>query len=375
MAGKKKSKERAEFRKNRTPRARQTGWTRQFESHGFADKDTETSERVSGKGELTRKRTVAVADSSANTAELSAADQRLTLRGRVISMHGLTSVVEADDGQEYRCATRRVLKTLATNQRHILAAGDIVQFRPAPNWEGLVERVEPRYGVLSRQIRGRQQILVANVDLLLIIGSVAEPYLKPNLIDRFLVAAEKAAVQPLICLNKIDLVEPSTLAPVAGVYSQMGYRVLLTSATTGFNIDRLRQSLAGRQSVLVGQSGVGKSSLMNAVEPGLGLRVSAVSAENKKGRHTTTSALLLRLADGGHVIDTPGLRQFQLWDTIPQEVAGLYRDIRPLVSHCGYPDCTHIHEQDCAVKNAVADGRLDSRRYESYCHLFAGDWE
>jgi ribosome biogenesis GTPase len=125
--------------------------------------------------------------------------------------------------------------------------------------------------------------------------------------------------------------------------------------------------------VVAGQSGVGKSSLLNAVEPGLGLRVGEVSEENQKGKHTTTSARLIPLAAGGYVVDTPGIRQFQLWDVIPEEVAGYYRDLRPYVNLCRYPDCTHTHEADCGVKNAVADGRLDVRRYESYCHLFAGD--
>jgi ribosome biogenesis GTPase len=153
----------------------------------------------------------------------------------------------------------------------------------------------------------------------------------------------------------------------------MGYRVHLVSASTGCGIDRLRRLIAGKESVVAGQSGVGKSSLLNAIEPELALRVGEVSRENEKGKHTTTVARLIPLQIGGFVVDTPGIRQFQLWDIIPEEVAGLYRDIRPYVSLCRYPDCTHTHEADCAVKDAVADGRLDARRYESYCHLCSGD--
>jgi ribosome biogenesis GTPase len=125
--------------------------------------------------------------------------------------------------------------------------------------------------------------------------------------------------------------------------------------------------------VIAGQSGVGKSSLLNAVQPGLGLAVSKVSAETQKGRHTTTTARLIPFDGVGYVVDTPGIRQFQLWDVIPAEVAGLYRDLRPLVSLCAFPDCTHNHESGCAIKDAVADGWLDARRYESYLHLFAGE--
>jgi ribosome biogenesis GTPase / thiamine phosphate phosphatase len=214
-----------------------------------------------------------------------------------------------------------------------------------------------------------------NVDQLLIVASAAEPYLKPNLIDRLLISAHKTGVRPIICINKIDLVDSASLQPLVGVYSQMGYRVLLLSASTGLGIDRLRRAMSGRASAVAGQSGVGKSSLLNAVDPQLQLRVRAVSVETQKGRHTTTTARLLPLAIGGYVVDTPGIRQFQLWDVIPEEVAGYFRDLRPYSNHCRYPNCTHTHEDHCAVKDAVADGRLDLRRYESYCHLIAGEMQ
>ncbi len=221
-------------------------------------------------------------------------------------------------------------------------------------------------------MRGRRQVLVSNVDQLLIVTSVLEPRLKPNLLDRMLVAAEKGRVRPIVCINKIDLDEPANLLPLVGVYSRMGYTVLLVSAKTGFGIDRLRRLVAGRESVVAGQSGVGKSSLLNAIDAGLHLRVGRVSEENEKGRHTTTTARLLPISGSGFVVDTPGMRSFELWDVIPEEVAGYFRDLRPFVNMCKFPDCTHTHEDDCAVKDAVTDGLLDDRRYESYCHLFAG---
>jgi ribosome biogenesis GTPase len=155
----------------------------------------------------------------------------------------------------------------------------------------------------------------------------------------------------------------------------MGYEVHLVSAATGVGIDRLRRRLVGKASVVAGQSGVGKSSILNAADASLGLRVSQVSEQTEKGKHTTTTATLIPLSAGGFVVDTPGIRQFQLWDVIPAEVAGYYRDIRPYVSLCRFPSCTHTHEADCAVKDAVADGQIDARRYESYCHLFTGDAE
>jgi ribosome biogenesis GTPase len=187
------------------------------------------------------------------------------------------------------------------------------------------------------------------------------------------ISAHHSGLTPIICINKIDLIDPADLQPFIGVYAQMGYTVLLLSAETGIGIERLRRRLAGRASVIAGQSGVGKSSLLNAVDPTLQLRVRAVSQENQKGRHTTTTARLVPLETGGYVVDTPGIRQFQLWDISPAEVAGYFRDLRPYIALCRFPNCTHTHESQCAVKDAVADGRLDARRYESYCALLAGD--
>ncbi|HET6882227.1 MAG TPA: ribosome small subunit-dependent GTPase A [Pirellulales bacterium] len=376
MAKPKKKKLRADFRKNRSSRARQGDVTRKYQAEEV-DEDVAREERLSGKGELSRKRTVRGSE-AADDAGLSVrldVDEAACLRGRVLAVHGLTSTVAADDGSEYQCAVRRLLKTLHTDLRHVVAAGDRVLFRPADNREGIIERIEPRHGVLSRQSKGRQHVIVTNVDQLLIVASAAEPYLKPNLIDRFLVSAEQGRLRAILCINKIDLVDAASLEPLVGVYAQMGYTVLLVSARTGAGVERLRSRLLDKQSVVAGQSGVGKSSLLNAVQPGLGLAVSEVSAETQKGRHTTTTARLIPLKSGGYVVDTPGIRQFQLWDVIPAEVAGFYRDLRPLVSLCAFPDCTHNHEAGCAVKDAVADGWLDARRYESYLHLLAGEVE
>ncbi|MEX2120511.1 MAG: ribosome small subunit-dependent GTPase A [Pirellulales bacterium] len=366
-------KHRTEFRKNRGARTRRDDWTKKFQQ--AEPDDTPKDERISGKGDLTRKRTVrgVAAGQQAGGGVLLEVDESACLKGRVLSIHGLVSSVEAEDGAIYQCATRRLLKTLATDQRHVVAAGDRVLFRPAQGQEGVIERIEPRHGILSRATRGRQHVLVANVDQLVIVASAAEPYLKPNLIDRFLVSAEQGGLQACIVINKVDLVDAASLAALVGVYSQMGYQVLLVSARTEQGVPRLRRAMAARQSVITGQSGVGKSSLLNAVQPGLGLAVAEVSADSQKGRHTTTTARLLPLEGGGYVVDTPGIRQFQLWDVIPQEIAGCFRDLRPLVSRCDFPDCTHTHEAGCAVKDAVADGWLDARRYESYRHLYEGD--
>lgn len=372
---KKRRKIRTDFRKNHDER-RRDDWTRRYQSGDSEILDEAARERMSGKGALTRKRTVLgdeAAPEEAGFEVLRAVEHEGAMAGRVLSVHGLMSRVLAENGRIYQCWVRGVLKSMSTDLRHVVATGDRVVITPSGESEAAIERVEPRTSVICRTSRGRRHILVSNVDRVLIVSSAAEPRLKPNLIDRLIVTAEKHGVEPLICINKVDLVDPADLQPLVGVYGQLGYPVVLVSATMGWGIVALREFLRGRQSVVTGQSGVGKSSILNAIEPGLGLSVGEVSEENQKGRHTTTSASLIPLSFGGYVVDTPGVRQFQLWDVIPEEVAGYYREIRPYVNACKYPNCSHTHELECAVKSAVADNQIDVRRYESYCALYAGD--
>jgi ribosome biogenesis GTPase len=239
----------------------------------------------------------------------------------------------------------------------------------------MIERVEPRHGVLTRASRRREHVLVANVDQVAIVVSLVQPDLKPHLIDRYLALAQQGGLKPLVLLNKADLADAVELQPMIGGYAQLGITAMLTSATTGAGVDRLRQELRGRATVFSGQSGVGKSSLLNAVEPGLGLAVKSVSEVNNKGRHTTTYAQLIKLASGGWVVDTPGVRQLSLWDVRPEEVEGYFIEFRPFVSLCDFPDCTHTHETGCAVKNAVARRMISARRYHSYLGMFRGSAE
>ncbi len=365
-------KVRTDFRKRHDGRIRKKDFTREFRADSDSVEDLGKSERVSGKGDLTRKRTVYGEENSDQrdgfNVDLHLDDGR-SLAGRVIRVHGLNSIVRGADGVEYECAIRGVLKSLSTDLQHVIVAGDHVIIQPGDGNQAVIVRVEKRANQLSRSSRGRQQILVSNIDQVLIVASAAEPSLKPNLVDRFIVSAEKARIRPVIVINKIDLVHAADLQPVAGVWGRLGYAVVLLSVKQNRNIDQLKRIVGGRDSVVTGQSGVGKSSILNSIQEGLDLRVSQVSSENQKGRHTTTTAELIPLDAGGHLIDTPGIRQFQLWDVIPEEVAGYFRELRPYVTACRFPDCTHTHEEDCAVKNAVADNRIDVRRYESYCHI------
>ena len=364
-----KKKVRVELRKNRTKPPRINDLTHQFQEDSGAAGDALSGERVRAKGDVSRHRTVMLTDGEGAMPEATSE----AIAGRVLRVHGLYTYVEVEDRRVFRCTTRRLLKSLSTDERSVVTTGDLVSIRPEPNnLEGMIERVEPRHGVLTRASRRREHVVVANVDQLLIVMSLVEPELKPHLIDRYIATAQRGELNPILLLNKADLVDPAEYQPMVGYYSQLGIPTLLTSAQNGFGIERLRELLFGRASVFSGQSGVGKSSLLNAIQPNLSLRVGLVSDVNDKGKHTTTTAELIRLESGGWVVDTPGVRQLQLWDTRPEEVEGMFAEFLPLVPYCNYADCTHIHEQGCAVKDALRKRHISERRYLSYLGLFNG---
>ncbi len=329
----KKKKVRVDLRKNRSKPPRPKQWTRGFHDHGFTDEATAGDERVRAKGDLSRRRTI-IAEQTVGeqggdeTADRPAIDAGECLPGRVLRVHGPISVVETEDGRQYRCA--RAPAAAHADHRRTQHRGDRRSRLDSAGQErsrGLIERVEPRHGVLTRASRGREHVLVANVDQVVIVMALVEPDLKQHLIDRYLASAAQGGIEPIICLNKADLVHPEPFESLIGLYSQLGITTFLTSAPTGQGIDRLRERLRGRQTVFAGQSGVGKSSLLNAIQPNLELRVREVSDVNQKGKHTTTTAQLIRLDFGGWVVDTPGIRQFELWDIIAGGSGGLFPGI------------------------------------------------
>lgn len=373
----KKKKIRVAFRKNRENKSRRMP---QLDAADVKDltehvADLPTEERISGKGKLTRYRTVVTSgeETASGGPILRDVDLSTCLEGRVISPRGGDCLVQGPDGKEYLCVIRRVLKTLSIDERNAVVAGDRVLFKPTDDSHGFVERVEPRRATLSRYFRRQRHVLVANVDQVLIVSSAADPGLKPSLIDRYLITARLGGMLPILCINKADLVERADLQPIAGLYAQLGCEVVIASTVRGWGISRLKHLLRDRETVLAGQSGVGKSSLINAVEQGLNLRTSDVSEETGKGRHTTSSANLLKLSGGGWVVDTPGIRQLDLWDVIPEQVEGYFVEFHPFVRNCRFPDCSHTHEQGCGVKRAVVRGLIPAIRYESYCRIRLGD--
>jgi len=371
--GKKKKapgrKVRVDLRRNKQTRTRQQNMTHDMLTDLESAEDMESGERLSGKGQLSRRRTIVTAD---DTAE-SSPDVGLAgcLSGRVLSFIGLNCVVQSDDdGREFECTVRGVLRTMARDSRNAVVTGDRVVFRPGGDvHQGVIERVEPRHGILARKSNGKEHILVANIDQILIVASAASPELKTNLIDRYLVNAEVHEVPAIICINKIDLVDPQSLQSVAALYGQLGYQVILTSMVDGRGIDQLRHMLNGRETAVSGQSGVGKSSLLNSVDSDLRLDTSDVSEWSQKGRHTTRRAHLLPLKAGGWVADTPGIRQFVLWDLSLEEIDGYFIEFRSFIPYCRYPDCSHMHEDNCGVQDAVAAGLIAQRRYNSYIRM------
>ncbi len=372
MAKKRPKKIRVAFRKNRGKRVRLQNLTHDALDESGPEQDSR-GERISGKGQLTRYRTIVGVDGEGEAAQREI-DETACEGGRVLRAIGSTRCdVQTDEGRVFLCTVRRVIRTMLRESRSAVVAGDRVAFRITGEGVGVIERVEPRQTVFSRGSGRFEHVIAANIDQLLIVASAAAPPLKPALIDRFLVSAAKGGVRPIICINKIDLVDAADLQPVAELYRGLGYAVIQTAATQGAGIGELREMLVGQETVVGGQSGVGKSSLLNAVQPGLGLRTSHVSDDSGKGRHTTRVAELIPLEQGGWIVDTPGVRQMELWGVAREELEAYFVEFPPFVADCHFPDCTHTHETGCRIKQAVAAGDISRLRYESYLRMFLGD--
>lgn len=286
--------------------------------------------------------------------------------------------VQGEEGEVAICDVRGRLKQeqLETN---LMATGDRVRWRPTRAGLGVIEEVLPRETQLSRRRPGtdEEQVLVANPDQAVFIFAAREPEPKLRMLDRLLVLAENNDLPALICINKVDLVEDEESLKAMvwrfATYEEIGYPVVYTSAKTGLGVGELREHLAGKLSVLSGPSGVGKTSLLNAIQPDLGLHTREISEATGKGRHTTVATRLWPLEVGGYVADTPGLREAGLWDIAPEELDWHFPEMRDYVPNCRFSSCTHTHEPECAVKAAVEAGEISEERYESYKRLLEGD--
>ena len=256
----------------------------------------------------------------------------------------------------------------------IAAVGDNVWVTVLTDGSGVIEEVEQRKQAIVRldpRPQGEyQQVLLANADQAVFVFACAHPNPKLRMLDRFLVIAEKQKVPAVIVANKTDLVKDAK--EIFSFYAPLGYRVIYASTKTGAGIDELHEALKNKVSAFAGPSGVGKSSLLNAIQPGLGLAVNEISTAMNKGRHTTVTRQMFPLAGGGYVADTPGWKSLALWDTEPEEMEAYFPELRDLVQHCQFSDCTHTHEPKCAVLAAVKDGRVNPERFDSFLRLRAG---
>jgi len=293
--------------------------------------------------------------------------------GTVIRLDTASCLV-GTDAAPVRCTLPGKWRLTHRNQARPIAVGDRVAYTIQPTGDGVVERVEPRHGgKLARKTAGErsiEQVVAANVDQLVVVAAVADPPLNRRLLDRLAVSGEHGELEIVVCLNKTDLVPAEHLEPTLAVYRALGYRAIATSATQGTGIDALREVLSRKTSVLAGPSGVGKSSLLMAVEPELEIRVQEVSSASRKGRHTTTAVSLLPLACGGYVVDTPGIREFALYDIERDDLKHYFPEMADRFGQCRFADCTHLHEPGCAVAAAVEAGDIDAERYESYRRIY-----
>jgi ribosome biogenesis GTPase len=315
------------------------------------------------------------------------------LRAHGSELTGL--VIRTESGYHRVLAEGRVIvcrlpKRLLQGERTATTAvviGDRVRVREQRPGHGIIEEVLPRDNELVRGAAGNSRfldVIAANLDLLVVVHSLREPDLNLARVDRFLLIAEAAEIPALLCLNKLDLIEPVGAESAADIYRRAGYRVILTSASTRVGVDALREAITGNVSALVGPSGVGKSSLLNDIQPGLRLRTAEISEATGKGRHTTTTAELLPLdaagspvpnsgspvPNHGWVADTPGLRELAIREVEPEDLAWLFPEFREPMTRCRFSNCSHREELGCAVRAAVEAGEIAPERYRSYLRVY-----
>ncbi|MBN1834798.1 MAG: ribosome small subunit-dependent GTPase A [Spirochaetales bacterium] len=291
-------------------------------------------------------------------------------------LFGMNNIYTVEvDGRQLQCRIKgKVLQTERTEYNPI-AVGDRVTLRQDAYSDGTgwIAGREPRRSLLSRWNKKRQsvQAIAANADLLVGVSSFQSPPFRPRFLDRLLVSAEASKLEPLIVVNKSDLPSEPAAEKRLAEYRRIGYRVLRCSARTGAGVGQLKEALRGRVAVFFGQSGVGKSSILNRIAPGLSLPVGEVSQKHNRGSHTTSFARMFRLEGGLTVIDTPGIRELEIADVEPEELPFLFREFAELAPRCLYTGCQHLDEPGCAVRQAVEAGSIHHDRYESYLRIYA----
>ena len=291
------------------------------------------------------------------------------MEGRIVKTLGGGKYVLYSNNSYYTAFTRGRLKKSQREFKTIAVVGDQVKFLLEDNGSAVIEEVLPRKNQISRKVAGKQSLehtLVANIDQIIIFTSLDNPPPKTGLIDRFLIVAEKEKIPALVCINKVDLGDISKAKKIENIYRNIGYEVLLTSVLKNIGIEKFKKAVKNRTSVLMGHSGVGKSSIINLIQPQIDLKVREVSEKTGKGKHTTARMEMIEFDFGGYIIDTPGLREFSIWKFEKEDIRLFIREFIDLNKMCKFKNCLHLTEPDCAVKEALENGDINPERYENY---------
>ena len=296
--------------------------------------------------------------------------------GRVIKSTGSWYDVRDDAGMVVSCRLRGKIRLDGLRTTNPVAVGDLVNFEKERDKDTcVIDKILPRTNVIVRKsvnLSKESHIIAANVDQAILVATIAQPRTSTGFIDRFTVTAEAYHIPTIIVFNKCDIYndEQNAVAEeLMRVYNGIGYQSFMVSAKTGYNCDRLENIMKDKISMFSGHSGVGKSALVNRMDPGLDIRVGEISEVHEKGKHTTTFAQMYELCFGGYIIDTPGIKEFALFDMEKETLAQRFPEMRALMHDCRFNNCTHLHEPHCAIKNAVEQGTIADWRYENYCNM------